>query len=367
MADGQVHIMRMLYPLSWLYGMGVGLRNKLFDAGVFREHRFDVPVISIGNLTVGGTGKTPHTEYLIRLLGRQYQVAVLSRGYKRASKGFLLAGTGTDVRMLGDEPYQMKQKFPQAHVAVDTDRCHGIRQLCSADVTPSADVIVLDDAYQHRHVKPGLNILLVNYHRMIDRDALLPAGRLREQTSGRKRADLVIVTKCPSGLGKGEADGLARRLALSPHQPLYFTTLVYGKLRPLFASGQRELPLADIGAGKHLLLVTGIASPASMIKDLSPYSKHIISLPFADHHSFTSADLEHIRQRFMSLPQGERMIVTTEKDAVRLASHPLLDEALKPHVYVLPIEVSFLFDRQESFNLNITRYVTENSRNRSFS
>lgn len=367
MADEQIHIMRALYPFSWLYGMGVWVRNRLFDAGVLREHRFDVPVISVGNLTVGGTGKTPHTEYLLRLLSRQCRVAVLSRGYKRASKGFLLAGPETDVRMLGDEPFQMKQKFPQVHVAVDADRCHGIRQLCSETVSPATEVVVLDDAYQHRYVKPGLNILLVNYHRMIDRDALLPAGRLREPASGKKRADVVIVTKCPSGLGKDEADELARRLALSPHQPLYFTTLVYGKLRLLFASGQDELPLTDIGTDKHLLLVTGIASPAGMIKDLSPYSKHIVSLPFADHHSFTSADLERIRQRFMSLPRGERMIVTTEKDAVRLASHPSLDEELKPYIYVLPIEVSFLFDRQESFNLNITHYVTENSRNRSFS
>ena len=178
-----ININKWLYPASWIYGAGVWLRNKLFDWGYYKERSFDLPVICIGNITVGGTGKTPHTEYLIRLLQNSFQVAVLSRGYKRKSTGFVLAQMDTPVHQLGDEPYQMKQKYPNIHMAVDADRCHGIEELCKAVITPSTDVILLDDAFQHRYVKAGINILLVDYNRMITEDALLPAVRMREPLS----------------------------------------------------------------------------------------------------------------------------------------------------------------------------------------
>lgn len=366
MRENLIKINKWLYPVSWLYGTGVWLRNKLFDWGIYPERRFDIPVISVGNITVGGTGKTPHTEYLIRLLQKDYQVAVLSRGYKRKSKGFVLARPDTPVQMIGDEPFQMKQKFPDIYMAVDRKRCHGIEQLCDNHIAPGTEVIILDDAFQHRYVKPGLNILLVDYHRLIGEDALLPAGRMREPESGKKRAHIVIVTKCPADITPMDLRVLSKQMELYPYQQLYFTTLAYGKLYPLFPQ-KKATASEEAGKDKHILLVTGIASPAKLIQDLSPSHPHIDSLAFSDHHHFTAKDMERIKKRFMQLPEGKRMIITTEKDAVRLASHPLMDETLKPYLYVLPVEVAFLQDQQEVFNSNITDYVRKNSRNSSFS
>lgn len=189
-----------LLPLSWIYGAAVRLRNTLFEVGILKSRAFDIPMISVGNITIGGTGKTPHVEYLVRLLKDRFNVAVLSRGYKRKSRGFVLAGADSTVRDIGDEPYQMKTKFPGITVAVDKDRCHGVDRLTDDNTAEDIDVILLDDAFQHRYVKPGINILLVDYHRLIIYDKLLPAGRLREPLSGKNRADIVIVTKCPKGL-----------------------------------------------------------------------------------------------------------------------------------------------------------------------
>ena len=237
MEGNLIKINKWLYPVSWIYGTGVWLRNKLFDWGIYKERKFDIPVISVGNITVGGTGKTPHTEYLIRLLQKDYKVAVLSRGYKRKSKGFVLARPDTSVQMIGDEPFQMKQKFPDIHMAVDRDRCHGIEQLCNSHIAPGTEVIILDDAFQHRYVKPGINILLVDYHRLICEDTLLPAGRMREPENGKSRAHIVIVTKCPKDITPMDLRVLSKQMELYPYQQLYFTTLTYGKLHPLFTAG----------------------------------------------------------------------------------------------------------------------------------
>lgn len=364
MEDNFIKINKWLYPISWLYGTGVWLRNKLFEWEVYQERSFDIPVISVGNITVGGTGKTPHTEYLINLLQKQYKVAVLSRGYKRKSKGFVLASPDTTVSMIGDEPFQMKQKFPDIYMAVDSNRCHGIEQLCDEHVAPGTEVIILDDAYQHRYVKPGMNILLVDYHRLLCNDALLPAGRMREPESGKERAHIIIVTKCPKDLTPLDIRVLIKFVEAYPYQQLYFSTMNYGNLRPL-SGKDKEHPLNWIEQDTHILLVTGIASPLKLIEDLTPYSQHIDSLAFSDHHDFTSSDMELIKNRFLQLPKEKRMIITTEKDAVRLASHPLLDKTIKPFIYVLPIEVTFLQDQQELFNLNITEYVRKNPRNSS--
>ncbi len=355
-----VQIYKWLYPVSWLYGIGVGLRNKLFDWGILKERLFDIPVISVGNITVGGTGKTPHTEYLIRLLQDKYQVGVLSRGYKRKSKGFVLATADTPVHAIGDEPYQMKQKYPAIHMAVDADRCHGIDSLCRE--APDTEVVILDDAYQHRYVKPGLSILLVDYHRLLCDDALMPAGRMREPQTGKKRAQVVILTKCPKNLKPVDYQALSKRMALYPHQRLFFTSLAYGQLYPLFTQAA-EFGLSTIGQDTHVLLVTGIASPAKLIADLSPHCGPVDSLAFSDHHDFSGRDLAHIRERFLALPEGRRIIITTEKDAVRLRVHSSLDEALKPYMYVLPVEVTFQQNQQESFNSIITDYVSKNPRN----
>ncbi len=366
MENSLIKINPWLYPASWLYGCGVWLRNRLFDHGILHERTFDVPVICVGNITVGGTGKTPHTEYLIRLLQKDYKVAVLSRGYKRKSKGFLLAGAHTTVEQLGDEPFQMKQKFPDIHVAVDADRCHGIEQLTNHHVAFGTEVILLDDAYQHRYVKAGLNILLVDFNRLITDDALLPAGRLREPQSEKHRAQIVIITKCPKDLSPLDLRMLGRRMELYPYQRLFFTALTYGKLRPL-GGGEKRYALQQIQRDVHILLVTGIANPTQLEEDLTAYNEHVTPLAFGDHHAFTAGDLKLIRERFLALPEGRRMIITTEKDAVRLAQHPALTDDLREYTLVLPVEISFLQDQQDLFNLNITEYVRKNPRNSTLS
>ena len=265
-----IKIYDWLRPLSWLYGLGVGFRNQLFELGILRSRSFSVPVISVGNITVGGSGKTPHVEYLIRLLQDKAKVAVLSRGYKRKSRGYLLAEDDTPMRLIGDEPYQMKRKFPKIHVAVDKKRCEGIDRLTSDEATCDTDVVLLDDAYQHRYVKPGINILLVDYHRLILYDELLPAGRLREPKSGKDRADIVIITKCPPDLKPVDYRVLTKAMNLFPYQELYFSCLAYDELHRLFGEERRTL---DSILNHHVLLLTGIASPRQMELDLRLMSR----------------------------------------------------------------------------------------------
>ena len=219
-----IKIREWLLPIAWLYGIGVRIRNWLFDTNILKSKSYDIPVISVGNITVGGTGKTPHTEYLIRLLEKRVKVAVLSRGYKRKSKGFVLATADTPMQDIGDEPFQMKEKFPNIYVAVDKDRRHGIEKLCDGQTAPGTGVVLLDDAFQHRYVKPGLNILLVDYHRLICDDKLLPAGRLREPQAGKDRANIVIVTKCPPDIKPMGFRVIKKNLKLFPYQALYFST-----------------------------------------------------------------------------------------------------------------------------------------------
>ena len=362
MSKSTFTINKWLYPASWIYGAGVWLRNKLFEWGYYKERSFNLPIICVGNITVGGTGKTPHTEYLIRLLQKDFQVAVLSRGYKRKSKGFVLAQKNTSVHQIGDEPFQMKQKFPNIHMAADANRCNGIEQLCDENIAPGTDVILLDDAFQHRHVKAGMNILLVDYNRMITEDALLPAGRMREPISGKDRAQIVIITKCPKDMKPMEYRVLSKQMDLYAFQQLYFTTLNYGKLYPLFNGGKRY-PMQSIHPDVHILLVTGIASPQKMKEDLSCIKNNIHTLSFSDHHDFNNEDMTEIERQFNRLPEGKRMIITTEKDSVRMENHPSLPETIKPYIYVLPIEVVFLLDQQNLFNQNILNYVKKNSRN----
>lgn len=368
MEESTVRIHHWLTPLSWPYGLGVCLRNKLFDWGWLKSKSFDIPVICIGNLSVGGTGKTPHTEYLIRLLqGKGLHVATLSRGYKRHSKGYVLASSQSNAEQIGDEPYQMKSKFPDIQVAVDENRCHGIGQLLQLD-NPPVDVILLDDAFQHRHVKAGLNILLTDYNRLFCDDTLLPAGRLREPATAKSRAQIVIVTKCPEDIKPIDFNITAKRLHLYPYQQLYFSSIRYGMLAPVFPqeANQRKM-FSTLTGNEQVLLLTGIASPAPLVKEIRRYTPHIRQLTFADHHQFSNRDIKHIEEEFLRLEEWNRLIITTEKDAVRLKSHPALNEALKPYIYVLPIEIEFLQNQQPIFNQNIIDHVRTYSRNCSLS
>ena len=362
MEGDHIKICHWLTPLSWLYGLGVGIRNAMFDCGLLPSEKFGVPVISVGNITVGGSGKTPHTEYLVRLLRDKYQVAILSRGYKRKSKGFQLASDETTMETIGDEPFQMKRKYPEAHVAVDKDRRNGIRNLLNKDVVPPVGVVILDDAFQHRYVSPDVNVLLMDYHRLICFDKLLPAGRLREPAANKRRADIVVVTKCPQTITPMEQRGIERSLALFPWQRLYFTYFKYGSLYPLFDKTKENLPLDSLrGGNKKALLLTGIASPEQLEYDINKYVD-FESMHFGDHHSFTSEDLRKIEGAFNDLHGNDKMIITTEKDAARLVDCDINEDVAK-HIYVLPIEVEFMNGKADDFNKTIMDYVRKNSRN----
>ena len=349
-----------LTPLSWLYGLGVRFRNHLFDTGILKSRSFRVPVISVGNITVGGTGKTPHIEYLVNLLHGDMKVAVLSRGYKRKSKGYVLASKDSSFEEIGDEPFQIMHKFPGIYVAVDKDRCRGIDNLTSNPETKDVDVILLDDAYQHRYVKPGINILLVDYHRLIIHDKLLPAGRLREPISGKERADIVIVTKCPDDLKPMEYRVLVKAMDLFPYQELFFTTLRYGNLKPIFCGEKRNIN--TIRKNENVMLLTGIASPKQMMVDLKAYTSNIKTLTYADHHNFTESDIQQINDTFAAMP-SPKLIITTEKDEARLLGIPGLSDEVRHNIYTLPIRMKFLLDKEETFNDKIIDYVRKNSRN----
>ena len=351
---------KWLLPFSWFYGLAVKTRNILFEMGVLKSRSFQIPIISVGNITVGGTGKTPHVEYLVRLLKDQFHVAVLSRGYKRKSRGYVKAGKQTTMPEIGDEPYQMKQKFAGVTIAVDRKRCHGIDMLTEQD--PSLDVILLDDAFQHRYVKPGINILLVDYHRLIIYDKLLPAGRLREPLGGKDRADIVIVTKCPKDLKPMEYRVITKAMSLYPYQRLYFTTLEYAALQPLFQTSKKNIPTLDDLHDTHVLLLTGIASPEQLEHDLSPYTPHLSPLTFADHHQFNKKDIQLINDTFAAI-ESPKIIITTEKDATRMNDVDGLSEEVKKNIYVLPVQICFMQEQDNMFNQQIIGYVRKNSRN----
>ena len=365
-----IKINESLTPLSWFYGLGVGLRNFCFEVGILKSRAFSVPVISVGNITVGGTGKTPHVEYLARLLKDKFRVAVLSRGYKRKTKGFFKAGQGVKASDIGDEPYQMFCKFPDITVAVDKKRVRGIEQLTADD--QQLDVILLDDAFQHRYVKPGINILLVDYHRLIIYDKLLPAGRLREPQTGKNRADIVIVTKCPKELKPMEFRVITKAMNLYPYQHLFFTTLDYGVPYPVFdktghsktdgKTGDDAQP-TDVFKDKNVLLLTGIASPEHLIEDITPHTAQLTPLSFPDHHNFRRKDVEHINSAFEALP-SPKCIITTEKDAARLVAISGLSDNVRNNIYAIPVRITFMqSDQEEKFNENIIGYVRKNSRN----
>ena len=363
-----ININKKLLPFSWFYGFGVGFRNMLFEMGILKSRSYTVPVISVGNITVGGTGKTPHVEYLIRLLKDKVNVAVLSRGYKRKSHGFVLADAETPMKMIGDEPYQMKQKFPDITVAVDSKRTRGIDHLIGGEAGKDIDVVLLDDAFQHRYVKPGINILLVDYHRLIIYDELLPAGRLREPVKSKDRADIVIITKCPWNLKPMEFRVITKAMKLYPYQQLFFSTHEYEMPIAVFPEEQGKLgasetldSLASL-KDKNVLLLTGIGSPEQMKHDMEQMTDHVTPLTFSDHHDFKQKDIVAINEAFAAIPEP-KVIITTEKDATRLAVLEELSSEVKQHLYKLPIYIQIMQDQEELFNQAVLGYVRKNSKN----
>ena len=335
-----------LRPLGWLYSLVTGIRNLLFDKGIRKSQQFGLPVISIGNITVGGTGKTPHAEYTATLLKDRFKTAVLSRGYGRHTKGFFMSDAHSDSGLIGDEPLQIKRRFPDLEVAVCSDRAQGIRRLVEMC---APQVIILDDAFQHRKVKPSLNILLVNWHRNILEDAMLPAGYLRESVKGRRRADMIIVTKCPDNLDKESMADLTNRLKVKPEQQVFFTTPQYNKPYLIDDAGQPlDLPKVP------LLAVTGIASPALMQAELERQGHDVTLMAYPDHYRFTKQDITNITDRLKGMGQ-DAVIVTTAKDAARLQDLNLDDE-LRSRIYILPVGVRFLRDA-DKFEKAVIQHV----------
>lgn len=351
---------KWLVPLSWIYGMVTYVRNRLFDWGILSSKYFDIPIISVGNITVGGTGKTPHIEYLIRLLATNYKVAVLSRGYKRKSSGYVLATIDTPMEMIGDEPWQMAQKFPDVYIAVDANRCRGIEHLINDPKTKDVEVILLDDAFQHRYVSPGYNILLTDYHRLITKDRILPAGRLRESADGKERANMVIVTKCPENMSPMQYRIVAEALKLRPYQRLFFSSFKYGRMVNL---ATHEIRSRHEMSKNHVLLLTGIGCPRQMEMDMNSSFASVECMDFHDHHYYDKNDLQNALNRLKALPHPH-IIVTTEKDATKLMDICELHEEITKHIWVLPIRTKILQEKERLFNEKITGYVQKNLRNR---
>lgn len=349
----------LLSPFGFIYGTVVWWRNRLFDYGIFKSAEFKFPVISIGNITVGGTGKTPHTEYLIELLKKEFHVAVLSRGYKRKSKGFKIAGENSTFEEIGDEPLQMKQKFPEITVAVDKNRVNGINKIMGT--LPETDIILLDDAYQHRKVTPGINILLTDYSKPLAEDQLLPVGRLREPASEKRRADIIIISKTPKTITAIEKRLLLLRVGAKPHQNVYFSYLSYDTPVPVFKEKEHEMVDFE-NKELSVLLVTGIANPWPLEDMISQKYKHVEHLNYPDHYSFSDKDIEKIEQKFSQLPGDNKILLTTEKDAVRLLN---FEYKINTHSswFYLPIRIEFHDEHGESFNHQILHYVRNNSRN----
>lgn len=328
--------------MSWLYGMGVGLRNKFFDWGVFKETAFEIPVVGVGNITIGGTGKTPHVEYILECLRYQKNIAVLSRGYKRKTKGFIIASSKSTPDSIGDEPLQIYEKFGgRVKVAVCESRVKGVQMLVKE--FPKLDLIVLDDSFQHRYIKPRLNIMLMDYSHPVYDDNLLPLGRLRESPHAIDRADMVIVTKCPSDISALDMRIVSKHLNLMPYQKLYFSTFDYGGLIPVFPDDCQDRILIDqLTASDSVLLLTGIANPRPFVNHFRkyPFKKRVLHYP--DHHDFTKGDLGEIESKFISSKGNRKLIITTEKDAVRIAHNPYFPQDLKPFIFYIPVGVRML-------------------------
>lgn len=356
--DNPPHIRRSLLPLSWLYGVGVDFRNMLFDRRILKSVKFDIPVICVGNITVGGTGKTPHIEYLIKLLSSRYKVAVLSRGYKRKSRSFHIVDITSKVLDVGDEPLQIKQKYPDTLVVVDKNRRSAIRKIMSIEESERPDVILLDDGFQHRYVQPSLSILLVDSSRPVYEDSLLPSGSLREPLRGKERASMVVVTKCPPDMQPIDYRIYANGLDLFAYQDLFFTSIDYGNIIPVFP--ELELDELDVFElrKKHVFLVTGIASPRPMVEKLELKTYNLYTKFYPDHHFFTESDIHDIQKELDEIDDDDKIIVTTEKDAMRFRSLDHIPEEMKKRLYYIPIKVQFIEQaEQESFNKKIMHHV----------
>ncbi len=339
----------LILPFALLYGFIVFIRNKMYDWSLISSIEFSLPVICVGNITVGGTGKSPHIEYLIELLSPYYQMATLSRGYRRYTRGFHIAHAQSDARDIGDEPFQFKSKYPQITVCVAEERMTAIPLLLQQ--RPEIDVILLDDAFQHRTVRAGLNILLTDYERLYTKDYIMPFGLLRESKSGAKRAEIIIVSKCPTDLSLAESEKISLEIAPAPHQQLFFSTIRYKNCYPLTAFHKA------INNETQILLVTGIANTLPLLQHLKKEYAQVYQLEYKDHHYFTYDDLKEMQEAFHHINTENKIIITTEKDAARLM---LLQKKIIEYqlpFYAQAITIEILFDKTTLFNHTVTDFI----------
>ncbi|HRO46413.1 tetraacyldisaccharide 4'-kinase [Agriterribacter sp.] len=338
----------LLFPFAFLYGTAVKVRNYLYDNEIIQSVEFNFPVICIGNISVGGTGKSPMVEYLLRLLMHRYKTATLSRGYKRKTRGYVLADDKTTALDIGDEPMQFHIKFPEVTVAVGEERAIAIPQLLFD--RPETDVIILDDALQHRAVKAGFNILLTDYNNLFTRDIFLPTGDLRDSRSSYKRADIIVVTKCSDTFCSEQKHEIMAEIKPTAGQHLFFTGIRYGAPYHIISRGIKRMSKET-----EVLLACGIANPAPLKQHIQESCASYDAIYYRDHYIFTIDDLKEIRQRFEKLAAQDKMIIVTEKDAVRLVKFAA---ALKNMpVYVQPIETYFLFNESQRFNFLIENFI----------
>lgn len=314
----------------------------------------------MGNLTVGGTGKTPHVEYLIQLLQEKYKIAVLSRGYKRKTKGFVLANADSDSNTIGDEPYQISKKHNNLIVAVDENRVHGVAELLK--IHPEMDVVILDDAFQHRAINPGLKILLTDYSRLYIDDSMLPGGLLREYQVGSKRADIIIVTKCPSNANDIELNAIETKIKQLPFQQLFFSTVVYGQIQSVFSVAENNISIENVKK-MHILLVTGIVLHLPLVEELTAQGAVVELCAFPDHHNFSLNNYTEIERKFIHLQSDNKMILVTEKDAARITSSTIYPDSLRTSTFYIPITIQILQNKQTLFKNNILNYVESYKRN----
>ncbi len=341
----------LLFPISKIYGCVIAVRNAMFDKGFLKQKEFEIPIIVVGNLSMGGAGKTPHTEYLVDHLRHSYKIGVLSRGYKRRTKGFVLASSHSRPEDIGDESYQIFRKFGHdgVTVAVCENRVKGIEKMLESN--PAINLIILDDAFQHRYVKPWLSMVLTEYNHPLYSDSLLPYGRLREPMSAIDRADVVVVTKCPDDMKPMEFRLFKENLNLYPYQKLLFSRYTYLPLMPLFPDQAVLAPtpkLSHLTPNDTLLAIVGVANPRPFVRYLRKFEAKVKIKHFADHHNFTASDMESIIQKFDSMKGIHKYVITTEKDAVKLANNPYFPHQLRSKVFYLPIEVEFMMQNDES-------------------
>jgi tetraacyldisaccharide 4'-kinase len=353
----------LLYPFALIWGMVTGIRNFLYNSGVLKSVEFHLPVICVGNITVGGTGKTPHTEYIADLLRKDFKVATLSRGYKRTSRGFRIASPASQVKEIGDEPMQIFRKLPDVLITVDQNRVNGVNRIL--EEAPDTEVIILDDAFQHRRITPGLSILLTDFERLIVSDHLMPYGSLRESPGNMRRADIIIISKSPENISPIQRRIIVKEIAKAPYQNLYFTSMLYKDPLSVFELSSDDSCKPDLSDSENsgIVLITGIANPRPLKEYLQKSFKEVIHLAFPDHYAFREKDIQTILLEFQNLKSSTKFIITTEKDAVRLREFTNIAEPIKSALFYIPIGIYFLNDDKDEFDNLIVDYVRKNKRN----